>query len=296
MSIKTNLAPAPAHALGGFTLLTAAGPDTEAFLQAQLMNDVRALAPMQWQWNGWLSAKGRVIALFALLRLTPEQFWLVLPDFPAGELLPLLQRYVFRSKVKLAVTADWQAAADLDGNVSDDFSAASQIQGNEQLGYRLDFSGDDVARRLRLLPGNHPTLAPAEAATDQAWLAADIAHGLPRLDVGQREAWTPQMLSLDRLRAFSLKKGCYPGQEIVARTHYLGQAKRALARLEGHALTSGQEVSGPDGKIGSVISASGDGRHGLAVLPVGMDPASMLVTAAGPCLIQPLLTGLARPR
>ena len=113
MPIKTNLTESCTPALGGFTLLAAEGPDAEAFLQAQLMNDVRALSPRQWQWNGWLNAKGRVQALFALIRLAPDAFWLVLPDFAAIELVPLLQRYVFRSKVKLRVVDDWQAAASL---------------------------------------------------------------------------------------------------------------------------------------------------------------------------------------
>ena len=89
MPIKTNLTESCTPALGGFTLLAAEGPDAEAFLQAQLMNDVRALSPRQWQWNGWLNAKGRVQALFALIRLAPDAFWLVLPDFAAIEKLLL---------------------------------------------------------------------------------------------------------------------------------------------------------------------------------------------------------------
>ena len=114
MSIKQTSSTAAARPWAASRLLAVEGPDAEAFLQAQLMNDVRALAPMQWQWNGWLTPKGRVIALFALVRLSPERFWLVLPDFPAGELRPRLQRFVFRSKVKLRVVDDWRAAAVFD--------------------------------------------------------------------------------------------------------------------------------------------------------------------------------------
>ena len=64
------------------------------------------------------------------------------------------------------------------------------------------------------------------------WFAHDLHAGLPRLPASQREQWTPQQLSLERLHAFSVKKGCYPGQEIVARTHFLGKAKRGLVLFE----------------------------------------------------------------
>lgn len=295
MPIKPNLPPRPAHALSGFSLLAIEGPDAAAFLQAQLMNDVMALAPRQWQWNGWLSAKGRVIALFALVRLDPERYWLVLPDFPAAELLPLLQRYVFRSKLRLAVLEDWCAAAALDISV-DGSEGRDRVAGEDDSGFELDLGGDARARSLRLLPRRNPDLAPGKPDIDQDWTLQDIAHGLPRLDVSQREAWTAQMLSLERLRAFSLKKGCYPGQEIVARTHYLGQAKRGLVRLRGQGLRPGQALSGPEGKLGSIVCASADGLEALAVLPAGLDPGLVLVNDAGACVPLPLQDGLARPR
>jgi folate-binding protein YgfZ len=145
----------------------------------------------------------------------------------------------------------------------------------------------------------------AETASDDAlasrWRAFDLQHGLPRLHADQAEAWTPQQLSLDRLRAFSVKKGCYPGQEIVARTHFLGQVKRALARLQGTGIGQlGDVVSeGPVTEadkasvraIGKLICAEGD--DGLAVMPVdaGDGPFS---SANQPCTRLPLLDGLAR--
>src|SRR6187455_2721492 len=89
--------------LSGFSLLACNGPDASAFLQAQTMNDLRGLLDGQWQWNGWLSAKGRVVCLFALWRRSHQEYLAILPDFPAAELQPLLQRFVFRSKLRLAV-------------------------------------------------------------------------------------------------------------------------------------------------------------------------------------------------
>ena len=131
-------------------------------------------------------------------------------------------------------------------------------------------------------------------ATDAAWLADDLAHGLPRLDESQREAWTPQMLSLERLHAFSLKKGCYPGQEIVARTHYLGQAKRALAQNRRHRACPRAGTSRRRSQAGQRSSAPRrTAGMALAVLPAGLDPETVLATDAGHCRLRPLFNGLA---
>ena len=101
VTFKANQPSRSLPALSGHGLLAVEGPDAQAFLQAQLMNDVGALAPGRWQWTGWLTAKGRVVALMALLRTAPDRFLAVLPDFPASDLQERLQRYVFRSKVRL---------------------------------------------------------------------------------------------------------------------------------------------------------------------------------------------------
>jgi tRNA-modifying protein YgfZ len=270
MPFKVNRHGTTFPALAGFTLLMAEGPDAAAFLQAQLMNDVAALAERQWQWNGWLTPKGRVIALFTLVRLAPTAFVLVLPDFPADELLPALQRFVFRSKVQLRVWSEFRVAAAFDGSVDAPGVAPMTVVGDAGSGYWLDWFGDDGRDALLLLPAASPALAPASSAADARWLARDLARGLPRLPPSQRDAWTPQMLSLERLKAFSLKKGCYPGQEIVARTHYLGQAKRALAGILGPGITVGAQVrDGAGHPAGTAVSATSDGLSGLAVLTVG---------------------------
>ena len=87
--------------LPGHAVLALEGRDAVAFAQAQFMNDVATLADGQWQWNGWLTPKGRVIALFALLRFDAETLWLLLPDAVVADLAAQLQRYVFRSKLTL---------------------------------------------------------------------------------------------------------------------------------------------------------------------------------------------------
>lgn len=270
MPFKTIRSSGVLPKLRGFSVLDVSGPDCAAFLQAQTMNDVGQLAPGHWHWNGWLNSKGRVICLFALLRSPDEGFIAVLPDFPAWELQPLLQRYVFRSKVRLDPGSGLVATADLSGGTEIDAGGHDRVTGSRSEGLHLDLGGEGGPRALVLLPESSEGLGEEIASVDAQWCRLDLAHGLPRLGPGQRESWTPQMLSLERLRAYSLKKGCYPGQEIVARTHYLGQAKRQLSRVEGVGLEPGESVRDEAGApIGTVVSVTPGREQGLAVVPAG---------------------------
>ena len=296
MPFKTNRPAGPLPALSGFSLLGFDGPEAASFLQAQTMNDVRGLAVQQWQWNGWLNAKGRVIALFALLKLEQDRFIAVLPDMPAGEFASLLKRFVFRTKVRIDVVTSHVAAAGFDVSAAPGDDGRQRIDGDIDNGLVLDMSGDDCRRQLLLLPSADIALAAPDAACDARWFAVDLAHGLPRLPPEQRETWTPQMLSLERLKAFSLNKGCYPGQEIVARTHYLGKAKRDLARVQGENLAVGAELRDEqETAIGSIVCATGDAREGLAVVQV--DSLGSQARIDGRRVGLPgLFTGLQRPR
>ena len=289
MTFKTNMETARCPALAEWSVVDFRGVDAAAFLQSQSMNDVAVLVPGRWQWNGLLTAKGRVIALFALACVAPDRFLLVLPDLAGAELVAHLRRFVFRSKLTLDATPGVVAAAGLAAPGSD----PGALFGDAASGVALDLSGEGGARWLWLLPAGHPALAPNDPAVDAAWRAQDIAHGLPRLAGEQREAFTPQMLSLERLGAFSLRKGCYPGQEIVARTHYLGQAKRALARLAGTGLQPGQPVESEAQGVGSLACTDAGGTAALAVLAV--DAGESLTVGGRPCRRETLLPGLARP-
>lgn len=252
-------------ALPDHRVISLSGRDAAVFAQAQLMNDVTLLAPGQWQWSGWLTPKGRVLALFALLKLDEETLWLLVPDADPVALAAALQRFVFRAKVsitvrdELAVEGSFAAPLRARGN---DFSsdAASVLE--------LDFGADGGVRTLRILPTSTVTQDPAGTAR---WAAFDLEHGLPRLPASQTDHWTPQQLSLDRLNAFSVKKGCYPGQEIVARTHFLGKVKRGLALIEAASpLHAGEDLKAGGEPLGHLVAAVDNAeRHlALAVVPL----------------------------
>ena len=273
--------------LPGHDLLSIAGRDATAFAQAQFMNEVAALPVGHWQWNGWLTPKGRVIALFALLKRDAETLWLLLPDTDATDLAAKLQRYVFRSKLVLAARDDLHA--------NGGFAAPAQASGAtfavDGDALELDFGGDGGPRTMRI----SPSAANADAASAARWRRFDLQHGLPRLRDDQIEAWTPQQLSLERLRAFSVKKGCYPGQEIVARTHFLGRAKRELLLLQvADAAEPGAAVVQAGQAIGSLASAAGRSpRYALAVVPLEREDAPLQV-ADTPVRVEPFVEGFAR--
>lgn len=285
MSHNRDDAPLPDFALTDHAVLAMEGIDAVTFAQSQFMNDVAALADGQWQWNGWLTPKGRVIALFALLRIDAKTLWLLLPDITTNEIVPLLQRYVFRSKIMLK-RVDTTLAANFCAPLQAKAAAFAVFEDGK---IELDMGSEAGPRRL-LIGGS---TAPEDSEAAAHWMQADLAHGLPRLPASQREQWTPQQLSLDRLRAFSVKKGCYPGQEIVARTHFLGQVKRGLSLYEApRNLAVGSDVvAGMDRSIGKIICTAG--TSALAVVP--LDAPTEDLSCSGVVLKpMPLLGGLGR--
>ncbi len=278
-----------AFALPGYRVVALHGRDALAFSQAQFMGDVGALADRQWQWNGWLTPKGRVVALFALLRVDAQSAWLLLPDADPADFAQRLQRYVFRSKVAIDVRDDLRVG----GAFSATEGASGALAAAVDDGFALDFGGAGGSRTLSIGAAGGPV---EDADAGARWAAFDLDHGLPRLPASQSEQWTPQQLSLERLRAYSVKKGCYPGQEIVARTHFLGQAKRGLALFEADApLAAGAQVLDGERTAGTIVSAADAGGVHRALAVVSLDQPPAAPASDGRALRAiPLLDGLAR--
>ena len=265
--------------LDGWSVLALDGPDAVAFAHAQFASDVQKLDVGTWHWSTWLNPKGRVIALFALLRTSAESLRLVLPDANATLVGDALRRFVFRRKVTLTPRAELHVA----GAFSIPRLPRGALEGAEDAadGLRLAI---DAGRTVRI--GSAP--APHSAQALDAWNVADLRAGIPRLPAPQAEQWTPQQLGLERLDAYSVSKGCYPGQEIVARTHFLGKAKRQLVLLRvADGVGAGADVVQDGRAIGSVVAAAGTApRLALAVLPLEL-AASPLAAGDEPALPEP---------
>jgi len=260
------------------------GPDALAFAQAQFANDLATLAVEHWQWSAWLNPKGRVIGVFMLCRIAEDDLLLVLADGRADEIASQLQRFVFRRKVRIAVRSDVYAGGCF-GAAGTDEPARLRAAGD---GWNFDLGGPDLPRCLRVAGAPFPD----EAGFALKWRQADLRLGLPRLDESPAEQWTPQQIGLDRLAAYSVKKGCYPGQEIVARTHFLGKAKRAaqLVRVPPGTVV-GAELHTDAQVAGTIACVAGD--LALAVLPIEHQDLPLQLGET-PVTRLSLLAGLAR--
>lgn len=280
-----------AFALPGHRVIELSGRDAAAFTQAQFMNDVNALAPGQWQWSGWLTPKGRLIALMALLRLADERIWLLLPDADPESVATALKRFLFRSKTTIVVREDLRAFGHYGAPRA---AVGAALAGDEATGVELDYSGEGGARTLRVVPAGAAGTEDPNLA--DSWALDDLRHGLPRLGPSQVEQWTPQQLSLERLRAFSVKKGCYPGQEIVARTHFLGRAKRGLTLIESpNSVAVGAELRSHDAALGTIAASASAGERHLALAVAPLEHAEGGLSLDGNAVAEiALLDGLAR--
>ncbi len=197
------------------SVLKLSGTDVTSFLQGQLTADILALGPGAATFAAYCSPRGQVIATVMVCR-SGEDWFMVLAANLADAILTRLKMYVLRAKVIIDHCPELQAAGlmPLEHPLED---ARAFSPPGTTLHYLL---------RTPQLSAGHEVLA---------WRRHEICHGLAWLDTASSERFLPQMLGLGALGALSFSKGCYTGQEIVARTHYLGKLKRhpLLLQLEG---------------------------------------------------------------
>lgn len=195
--------------------LSIEGADAVAFAHAQFSSDVAALAIGQWQFSAWLNAQGRVCALFHLVRIADDRLLLLLRGGTAKALADALRRFVFRSKVTLSPIEPRALST------GPALSTHAVLQSEGTMTFGCDTHS--------LIIGS---------ASDDNWRLMQLREGWPWLPDQALNELLPPTLSLLRLQAIALNKGCYPGQEIVARLHYRGGNKRHL-----HCVVLSQEIS-----------------------------------------------------
>jgi folate-binding protein YgfZ len=261
----TNDAPAPSGPLRYLGLLRFTGPDSLSFLQGQVSNDTRRLADGQGLLAAYSSPQGRVLALMHLLPHSSGTI-AILPRELVSPTLEALRRFVLRAKVRIEDASDVLWVAGRHGGTN---------AGNHpQSGY-VEQDGVGIAP-VNHDPGRYWVIGaddlPSSHAVERAWRLADIRAGLPQIYLATRETFVAQMLNLDLLDGISFSKGCYTGQEIIARTQHLGRIKRRLYRLQlpPGEWTVGQALRLTDGRSGRLTEVinTGAGFEALAVLPV----------------------------
>jgi len=239
--------------LSRYGLLSVQGADAREFLHAQLTNDIRNLPPDHAALAGWCSAKGRLLATFLVIP-APQGFLLQLARDLAPTVAKRLSMFILRSKVKIADESEaWAQSGFWDADRN-----AEKVEWQNRVG--LVPVGEK--RVLRLEPA---ASASAECRGDEeTWTLQEIRAGRPLITAATQDQFVPQMVNLETLGGVDFQKGCYPGQEIVARAQYRGQVKRRMVQLHapaGAELQPGQEFNG-----GVVVdSAAGEA---LAVMPV----------------------------
>jgi len=227
-------------------VLLARGPDVVPFLQGQLSNDVALLSPQRSLLAGYHNPQGRVIALLRLLQPEPGQVLAVLPRELIALVIARLSKFVLRAKVKLTdESAQWNLSGlltDASGAGPQGIPAGSFANFPAALPAAQDAAAHlaatiavcvarQPARWLLLRPASQAPLTDAAAAAPEEWQRLAIAAGEPQVYRATSEEFVAQMLNLDALGAIAFDKGCYTGQEVIARAHYRGRVKRRMQRF-----------------------------------------------------------------
>ncbi|HEX8010353.1 MAG TPA: folate-binding protein [Casimicrobiaceae bacterium] len=305
--------------LGAVSALAVEGREAATFLQGQLTNDVEALALGASQLSAWCSPKGRVLANFLLHRLTDERFELLLPGSLAEPIRKRLSMFVLRSKVTIADAGAASVRIGVGGPAAR--ACLAEALGATPLLHRamaidggalIEVPGE---RFIALVaPERAPSLwgrlARARAAGFPCWQWLTVRAGVAIITPPTQDQFVPQMLNLDALGGISFRKGCYSGQEIVARMQYLGRLKERLALMhvdggpprEGTRLFAAAFADQPCGTVVNAAAAPGGGADLLAVAQleaIASESLRLGATDGPPATLLPLpyaLPAAAEPR
>ncbi len=252
--------------LDDLTALAVRGPGAAPFLQGQVSQDVEQLAVRGALFTGLHNAQGRCLALLRLFHLGSDQILLVLPAELADAVRTHLTRYILRAPVRIEdASSSWRCY----GLTGPDAEAAAETRIHlplEHAGFRQLI----VAPRGEPLPQGHVT-------SRGEWRLQDIEAGMPEVLAATSGEFVAQMLNLDAIGGISFEKGCYTGQEIIARAHYRGQVKRRMQLFHteaAEALPPGARIVLPDGRRAQVVQAGSTAEGAQEFLAVTTLPSA----------------------
>ncbi|MDQ6648112.1 MAG: folate-binding protein [Pseudomonadota bacterium] len=230
------------------------GPDAGAFAHAQFSSKVISLEAGCWQFSAWLNPQGRVRAFFHLSRVADDKYLLLLRGGTASAMADALQPYVFRSKVSISA----QLPRSLSTGAALPTHAVLEEDGVMCLGC-----------------GNYSMQLTERIVDDEAWLAPQLRMGWPWLPDSALDELLPAALSLQRLQAVAVDKGCYPGQEIVARLHFRGGNKRHLCSgTLSQPVNPGESLRMGGNDVGRVLDVVRNSANHEALLALNDDVAA----------------------
>jgi folate-binding protein YgfZ len=299
-----------------FGVIAVRGPDAVAFLQGQLTNDSKTLDAAAVQLTGYCTAKGRLLAVFEQWR-TEDPDGEVLLQLPREILPTVLKRlsmFVLRAKAKLTDdSGQWRTVALLGAG-----SGQALLQSLGQVpapGQSIIVNGARVTQAVRgtrdverfilraPIAGSgaaamHAALANLRQVEAGVWWWSQVDAAVPTVVAGTQEAFVPQMINLEVLGGVNFKKGCYPGQEIVARSQYLGKLRRRmnLGHCDDDSVPAGAGAdvffagtADPVGKVVATAAAPGGGLDVLFECPMDrLDPSGVRLAGDVPLVLRPL--------
>ncbi len=267
-------------------IIQVSGADAGAYLQAQFCNDVAALAESGAQWNGWCSPKGRLLATFVVWR-NADGYLLQLPRALQAAIQKRMQMFVLRSKVTLTdVGTQWirfgvagAGAAGLIEKMVGALPAQSMSTATMDDGMIVRVSANRfevIARDALALNWWQELLRGATPVGAPVWDGFGVRAGILTVLPETQDAFVPQMANFELIGGVSFKKGCYPGQEIVARTQYRGILKRRMGLVHGdgaipkpgtsvYSTVFGDQAAGA---VANVSPAQGGGFDALVVAQI----------------------------
>lgn len=289
-------------ALSHLGVIQAVGPDAASFLHGQLTQDFALLGAGQARLAALCTAKGRMIASFIGIRPEPELILLVCSKDILAATLKRLSMFVMRAKLKLTDASDafslyGVAGLALARNGADPATAPGQRSAIGDASVVSLYPADGVPRALWIAPAG--SAAPAGDPLDEAlWQWGEVRSGIVTLTTPIVEAFVPQMLNYESVGGVNFKKGCYPGQEVVARSQFRGTLKRRAFLVRSNApIEAGQEVFAADdaeqpvGTVAQAAHAPDDSWAGLVSMQIAaLDGGGLHAGgAAGPVLtVEPL--------
>jgi folate-binding protein YgfZ len=277
-------------------VIRAHGEEAARFLHSQLTHDITSLRPDQARLAAFCNAKGRMLASFVVLGAGPQEFLLVTARDLLAPTLKRLSMFVLRAKAKLT---DASAEFELRGLLG---TAASATEGLAP----WDKRDAGAAHLVRLYPADaRPRalwVAPAGTQAPTAsplslddWLWGEVRSGIAPVTAATTEAFVPQMLNYESVGGVNFKKGCYPGQEVVARSQFRGTLKRRAFLVHGHsALQAGAEVfhsadlEQPCGLVAQAAPAPAGGWDAIVSIQVSAAEGGQLAVSGAPVSLLPL--------
>ena len=273
--------------LSHYGLIEVDGEDAADFLQGQLTNDVRDVSLQHGQLSAYCTHKGRMLANFRLFK-RGDSFYLSLPRDLLEPILKRISMFVLMSKVNIRDSSNSLVRIGVSGPTADEALSAiisdlpTEVDDTTQInGYTIIKCAGDIARYEIL--GDIDSIktlwekldvnaAPAGA---DAWEMLNILAGIPTITTQTTEAFIPQMTNMQVINGVNFQKGCYTGQEVVARMQYLGKVKRRMFRVQietSDTVSAGDKLYCEGSKsgqgTGQIINAQEDINGGYAALAV----------------------------